>query len=328
MEILPGIHRIESVFEGRCLTSYLLVGKRVLLVDSGLAYTPDETILPYLKRLGMAVERITWLVVTHASGDHFGGNHVIKRHSPGTTIVAHQLDADCVADHAIYIREQIDWIRDYNVPYPTVRADDPEFLELHGPETPVDWRVQGGESLDLGDGWSVTLLHTPGHTEGHLMVCDARHRAVFAGDGIMGDGVPGVDGHLVLPPHYFEVDWYLETIAKLRYLDPEYILATHYRPLVGQHAAEHIDASAAFVQNCDSIILRALEAFGEPLDFLTIVDAVRRELGICVGSIPASNYVYSLLVQAHLKRLVMSGQAVQSESHAPDMPYRSYSVCE
>jgi glyoxylase-like metal-dependent hydrolase (beta-lactamase superfamily II) len=128
------------------------------------------------------VEQIKWLVVTHASGDHFGGNHVIKRHSPGTTIVAHELDADCIANHLTYIREQIGWIRGYTVPYPPVRVDDPEFLALHGVETPVDWRVQGGESLDLGDGWSVVLLHMPGHTAGHLMVYDARHRAVFAGD--------------------------------------------------------------------------------------------------------------------------------------------------
>jgi glyoxylase-like metal-dependent hydrolase (beta-lactamase superfamily II) len=326
MEILPGVHRIESIFDRRLVTSYLLVGKRGLLIDSGLAYTPEETILPYLNRLGISVEQITWLVVTHASGDHFGGNHVIKSQSPGTTIVAHELDADCIANYPIYIREQIDWIREYDIPYPPVRADDLEFLALHGVETPVDWRIQGGESLDLGDGWSVVLLHTPGHTAGHLMVYDARHRAVFAGDGIMGDGVPAVDGDLVLPPHYFEVDWYLQTIAKVRALKPQRILATHYEPLVGRDAVKFIDASEAFVRECDLAILRVLEVSGKPLSFLSIVEALRREIGIRVGSIPASNYVYSLLIQAHLRRLVTEGQVIEEESRAPDNQHQSFSI--
>ena len=235
MEILPGIHRIESVFENRIITSYLLCGKQALLVDSGLAYTPEETIFPYLDRINLPVETIKWLVVTHASGDHFGGNHAIKSRSPLTTIVAHELDADGVSNHEIYIREQIDWIRECDVPYPTVRPDDEGFLRLHGPETPVDWQVQDGQQIDLGDGWVVTLYHTPGHTAGHLMVHDARHGVLFAGDGLMGDGVPAVDGSLALPPHYFEVDWYLYTIAKVRALSPQYILATHY-PAVDGHA--------------------------------------------------------------------------------------------
>jgi glyoxylase-like metal-dependent hydrolase (beta-lactamase superfamily II) len=326
MEILPGIHRIESVFENRLVTSYLLCGKRALLVDSGLAYTPEETIFPYVERIGMPVEDIKWLVVTHASGDHFGGNYAIKCRSPETTIVAHELDADCVSDHAIYIREQIDWIRECEVPYPTVRADDAGFLSLHGPETPVDWRVQDGQRIDLGDDWWVMLYHTPGHTEGHLMVHDARHGVIFTGDGLMGNGVPGVDGNLALPPHYFEVDWYLYTIAKVRSLDPQCILATHYQPLMGRQAEEFVEASQAFVERMGETIYGTLADSGEWLDFSSILETVRREVGINVDGFDASNYVYSLPIRAHLRQLVAEGRVVEDKLITSDQSRRRFSV--
>jgi hypothetical protein len=136
-----------------------------------------------------------------------------------------------------------------------------------------------------------------------------------------------VRGGLVLPPHYFDVDWYLGTIATLRDLDPQHILATHYPPLVGQQAAAHIDASVAFVDRCDSIILDVLEAHAQPMEFLGIVEGVRRRLDICVSDIVASNYVFSLLVQAHLRRLVTAGRARHSEPYVSDKPYRMYSFC-
>lgn len=305
MEILPGVHCIESVFKHRFLKLYLLAGKHALLIDSGFSFTPAEIILPYLTQMSMPMDQIKWLVVTHASGDHCGGNYAIKSRSPGTTIVAHELDADCIASHATFIGEHIDWAREYDLPFPAARADDPQFLALYGPETPVDWRVRGGETLDLGDGWSVTLLHAPGHTPGHLVVYDTRYGAVFAGDALMGEGVPDVNGNLVMPPHYFEVDWYLETIAKVRALNPQYILATHYEPLVGRAITEFLDASEVFAARCHSAIVRILESSRGSLDTLSIIEALRSRIGI-----PAADNQYALLVRAHLTKLTKQGRVV------------------
>jgi hypothetical protein len=142
----------------------------------------------------------------------------------------------------------------------------------------------------------------------------------------MGDGVQGIDGNLVLPPHYFEVDWYLQTIAKVRTLDPQHILATHYGPLVGRNVVEFIDASQTFVEKCELAILRVLEASGKLLDFLSIVEALRREIGIHVGSTPASNYVYSLLVRAHLRRLSSDGYVIEEDPQASNKQHHSFFV--
>ena len=73
MEILPGIHRIESDLGGRFMCQYLLVGEqRTVLVDAGLAGTPEEVIVPYLEEIGPGVGDVDEVIVSHADVAHFG----------------------------------------------------------------------------------------------------------------------------------------------------------------------------------------------------------------------------------------------------------------
>jgi glyoxylase-like metal-dependent hydrolase (beta-lactamase superfamily II) len=304
-EILPNIHRIDSQFGGRLLTSYLLAGNQALLVDSGLAYTPQEIILPYLENTQIPVEKIRWLVVTHASGDHFGGNAAIKHRSPQTIITAHKLDVEAISNHSIFIAEHITALGADGIPVPDMKADSPDFLALHGPETPVDWVVQGGEELVMDESWSVKLLHAPGHTPGHLMVFDPLNRSLFIGDAIMADGIPDLEGRLVMPPHYFEVDWYLQTIKTARNLMPEYILPTHYAPIQGKEVEVFLNNSQAFVTRFETILLDLLRNNRQPLDMATVIKIIRDWLGI-----PDCDYQYGLLVRAHLRKLVRSKQII------------------
>ena len=304
-EILPNIHRIDSQFGGRLLTSYVLVGDQALLIDSGLAYTPQEIILPYLEKAQIPAEKIRWLVITHASGDHFGGNAAIKHRSPQTIIIAHKLDAAAISNHSKFIVEHITALGADGIPVPDMKADSPDFLALHGPETPVDWVVQGGEELELDESWSVKLLHAPGHTPGHLMVIDPLNRALFSGDAIMADGIPDLEGHLVMPPHYFEVDWYLHTIETARNLLPEYLLPTHYAPILGKDVELFLNNSQTFVTRFETGLLDLIRTKRRPLDMASIINTIRDWLGI-----PNSDYQYGLLVRAHLRKLVRSRQII------------------
>jgi glyoxylase-like metal-dependent hydrolase (beta-lactamase superfamily II) len=306
MEILPSVHGIQSIFLDRLLTVYLLIGRRVLLVDSGIATTPEKIILPYLDRLGISVKDVEWLVITHASGDHFGGNHAIKSASPNTKILAHELDKKSISNHQMMIDEHINLFREFGVPFPEIKSDDLNFLSIHGPEVAVDQAVFGGEQLTLDEEWTVTLLHTPGHTPGHLMVYDPMHQALLAGDGIMGMGVPDLDGNLIMPPCYFEVDWYLNTIESIKQLSPQYIFGSHYQPISGVDVDKFIMDSEAFLSRFNELIHDALESAKEPLDIPTIINEVRD----CYG-IPDSDYQYGMSIRAHLRKLFSVGKLVR-----------------
>ena len=81
-EIVPGIQRITQRLGARDLHLYLVMGERPLLVDTGLASSPEQIILPALGRLGVPPTRLGFLLVTHPDVDHFGGNSAMKRAAP------------------------------------------------------------------------------------------------------------------------------------------------------------------------------------------------------------------------------------------------------
>ena len=71
MEILPGIHRIESDLGERFMCQYLLVGEeRTVPIDTGLARTPEEVIVPYLEEIGLGVEDVDEVIMGHLDVDH------------------------------------------------------------------------------------------------------------------------------------------------------------------------------------------------------------------------------------------------------------------
>ena len=48
MELYPHVYRIQSIFGGRNLYQYLLVGDNVVVVDTGIAETPEKVIFTYM----------------------------------------------------------------------------------------------------------------------------------------------------------------------------------------------------------------------------------------------------------------------------------------
>ena len=57
------------------MCQYLLIGEeRAVLVDTGLAGTPEAVIVPYLERVGLSVDDVDEVIISHADVDHCGGN--------------------------------------------------------------------------------------------------------------------------------------------------------------------------------------------------------------------------------------------------------------
>ncbi len=51
------------------MCQYLLVGEeRAVLVDTGLAVTPEAVIVPYLEGVGLSVDDVDEVIISHADG--------------------------------------------------------------------------------------------------------------------------------------------------------------------------------------------------------------------------------------------------------------------
>src|SRR5262249_12303080 len=75
VEVAAGIHRIESPLGARFMAQYVLAGDaRTLLVDTGMPDTPARVLRPYLDSVGLGLEALDDVLVSHADNDHVGGN--------------------------------------------------------------------------------------------------------------------------------------------------------------------------------------------------------------------------------------------------------------
>lgn len=305
MNLWPGVDRIESAFNGNALCMVLLRGsEKIVLIDTGLPDTPERAIFPYLREIGVDPSDIDVVILTHASADHFGGVAAIRQHAPKARVIAHRLDVGSISSIAHHLDEN--FTRAAELGSPWSEAAFTVTCELFGPPQPVDWAVDGGETLDLGGGWSITLLHTPGHTPGHLSVWDARNSAVYLGDALLGRGVIALDGHLASPPPYFDVGDYRRSVATIRALRPRTLLATHYPVMSGDEVTAFLDASEEFVHECDTVLVDLLMDTRS----LTFAEAVSG-LEACVGP---PGEVWRLTAYAHLDHLVRTGRAAFVET--------------
>ena len=125
MEIAPGIHRIESSLGVRFMAQYLLVGEaRRLLVDTGLEDTPAAALRPYLASIGLELEAIDDVVISHADLDHSGGNRALRALHPRARFACHELDRRWIESNHALVAENAVEDRDQQ------RAEDHDSGEL------------------------------------------------------------------------------------------------------------------------------------------------------------------------------------------------------
>jgi glyoxylase-like metal-dependent hydrolase (beta-lactamase superfamily II) len=258
MEILPGIHRIESDIGERFMCQYLLVGEeRTVLVDTGLAGTPEEVIVPYLGEIRLGVEDVDEVIISHADVDHCGGNRALKEMNPELRFSCGEADRAWVESTGRIMAEIYFWSEPYGFG-PDEESRGWIRTELGG-DSPVDVGLRGGETLRLGPDWRVEFLHLPGHTPGHLGIWDAKNDAAIIIDAVLEKGIYDREGNLLQPPRYFDATAYQNTIRKLHSMHPGHLLTAHYQPMRGKEALDFLDRSLDFTMQVHRVVGEGLE---------------------------------------------------------------------
>ena len=139
---------------------------KAAVVDPG--GEPDK-ILAEAQKIGASIEQI-WL--THGHLDHAGGAEAIKRKTKAPIIGPHQDDKFWLDEIAAH------WAR-YG--HPGMGEDC----------TPDQW-LKDGDTLEL-DGIKFDVIHTPGHTPGHVVIHHGGMNLAFVGDVIFAGSVGRTD---------------------------------------------------------------------------------------------------------------------------------------
>lgn len=315
-EIAPGIFRIESTLGPRPFAQYLLwggpsEGSRSLLVDTGVAATPDEVILPALRQVGLDPASLDWVLLSHADVDHVGGNGAVRSAAPRALFCAHALDADWVGSRDRILDERYGW---YAAHGPTADYDDAAKTWLRGalgPDVPLDLHLAGGERFRLGPALTIELLHLPGHSPGHVGLWDPASRTAIITDAALGGGLLDQRGTVIHPPPYFDARAYEGSIARLRAFAPARLLTAHYAPIEGPAVGDFLDQSEDFVARARAAVADAL-AEGE-----VTLGALLARLGPALGPFTSMPNELAGPIRTHLRELVATGRAEEIAGDPP-----------
>lgn len=184
---------------------YLLCGsERSLLIDTGLGICNISEVV------GRLTDKPVTAVATHIHWDHIGG---------------HQYFPDFYA-HG----EELDWLNGgFPLSKETIqemvvdRCELPEGFDVstyemfQGKPTRV---LKDGDEIDLG-GRKIFVLHTPGHSPGHMCFWEPERRALYTGDLVYKD---------TLFAYYPSTDpeAYLASLEKTGKLPAEHIFPAHH----------------------------------------------------------------------------------------------------
>jgi glyoxylase-like metal-dependent hydrolase (beta-lactamase superfamily II) len=259
-EIVPGIFRIESVLGPRPFSQYLLRDDRALLVDTGVATTPAEVILPFLRDVGLDPAALDFVLVSHADVDHFGGSEAIRAAAARAVLCAHAADVAWIQDRELILRERYGWYDAYGIGYDT---DTFAWLrDAMGADVPVDLALAGGERIRLGPRLLVEVLHLPGHSPGHVGLWEPESRTAIVQDAVMASGLLDTEGNVIHPPPIVDVTGYEASVRLLQGLRPARLLTAHYDVIEGPGVERFLAESLRFLEAARAAVRRALD--GDP----------------------------------------------------------------
>lgn len=159
---------------------------RELLIDAGTGFHP-KILVRELHEIGLFLEDIKRIVLTHAHFDHAGGIHLFKNAKVG----AHREDAETIERGSSESMAQM-------------------FSAKMKPRK-LDFALEDNDVLKSGE-IKLKIIHTPGHTKGSICLYDEKSKMLFSGDTVFAEGF----GRMDLPGGSSkEMKQTLERLAKL-----------------------------------------------------------------------------------------------------------------
>lgn len=246
-------------------TNTLVVGsRRLAVVEPATPYRAEQDALDaHLAARAAAGCEVAAVLVTHHHGDHTGYAFALARRV-GAPIYAHAQTA--------------------------ARLD-----------FPVDVALGDGDCVDLGDGYVLRALFTPGHAPGHLVFHEQRTGIAYAGDLVAGQGTILID-----PSDGGDMAAYLDSLARVGAARPTALVPAH-----GPVIADPQACVARYITHRRQREDRVLAALGAGRAHISDILA-----GAYADTPREIWWLAERSLEAHLRKLVAEGRVVREGEHA------------
>jgi glyoxylase-like metal-dependent hydrolase (beta-lactamase superfamily II) len=218
MKIAEGLYILELGNEERRMNAVLIWDSdSVILVDTGLPGQLQD-IREEVKKAGIEFEKINKIIITHQDFDHIGNlSSIVESSQNGIEVLVHVEEKPYIEGE----KTPIKFTPERLASMPEERRN--ELLEqISSLYTKVDRTVKDSEELPYCGG--INIIHTPGHTPGHICLYLKKYRAL-----ITGDALNVADGELIGPnPAYtFDLKQAKESLKKIEKYDVQTVICYH-----------------------------------------------------------------------------------------------------
>jgi glyoxylase-like metal-dependent hydrolase (beta-lactamase superfamily II) len=207
-EIVPGIYQIQIPMANSAIgrvNSYLVEGKgKWTLIDTG--WNVDEafdSLNKALAELGLQLNDVETVLITHMHVDHFGMVGRIKRASPNIQVLVHHRDSVLIGERYLnypeFLQSMTGLLRLHGLPDSEAEALEPVYIpsiRLVAVALP-DRELSGGELIKTGR-FDLEAISTPGHSPGHMSFYEPASQILFSGDHIL----PRLSPSIGYEPHF------------------------------------------------------------------------------------------------------------------------------
>lgn len=196
--------------------------ERVVLIDTGFPGQLPE-IRSALEAAGVPFSRLSHVVITHQDVDHIGTlQEILKAAEHEIQVVAHKEEKPFIEGDKRPLKMTKERLAAMFAHLPEEKREEASAKFLEALKSPVNKTVEDGEVLPWCGG--ITVIHTPGHTPGHICLYLNQFKTLIAGDALN-----VLAGQLTGPNPEFTPDMEMagKSLGKLIPLEIERVVCYH-----------------------------------------------------------------------------------------------------
>ncbi|MEK4091467.1 MBL fold metallo-hydrolase [Viridibacillus sp. FSL H8-0110] len=178
MGIYKGVEMLHLEFNGIIIHPTLLWNQEMaVLIDTGFP-GQIEDIRVAMEKVGISFDKLKVIILTHQDIDHIGSiPEILQECGSNIKVYAHDLDKP-------YIQGDLSLLKDGHLENP--------------PKGKVNDTLKDGQELPYCGG--IRIIHTPGHTPGHISLYLEQSKTLIAGDSMYSENgiIKGIHAPTVL----------------------------------------------------------------------------------------------------------------------------------
>lgn len=226
---------IPTPFPVGSINLYVLFGEKITLVDTGPKTEHAWKSLIYqLNKNGLRIKDIDQVVLTHHHVDHCGLLSILQEHHPNIKTFAHKATIPWIELRRDVVRSMVDFYKElYEEHGLSVAQIDGvkklyAYFDQYTDSAKVDGIITDNELLEGNSSWRI--IHSPGHTQGHISLYHEETKTLIAGDHLIehtSSGVyiePPIEANGQRPKSLVD---YKSSLEKINRMDIKMILSGH-----------------------------------------------------------------------------------------------------